>query len=494
MLEEARERWPGRASFILAAVGSAVGLGNAWRFPYVCYANGGGAFLIPYFIGLFVLGIPWLAMELGMGHMMQKGAPQTFASMGKKWEWAGWWQVLMAFMLVIYYVVIMSWCLGYMVHSATLSWGSDATGFFHDFIGKTGGVEVTGALQWPILIGLLICWVAIFFILHRGVRRVGKVVWFTVLLPWALLVILVIRGLTLDGALDGLNWYLEPNLAALLKPNVWVAAFGQIAFSLSVGQGVMIAYASYLPKKSDVTNNCVITSLADAATAFFAGFAVFSILGFMIFQNPGLEIGELSESSIGLAFTTYPTAISQMPTGGQIIGIIFFLCLWTLGIDSAFSLAESFITAITDKWEISKDRATALVCSFAFLAGAIFTTGAGIYWLDIVDHAVGFYGLLLCGLTMCLVVGWVFGADKLRCHLNEASDIKLGKWFNWFIKVVTPLAIMIPLVPALINNIRTPYNGHPQWALLIGLWGALVGTLVLAFVLAHIKEKEEAAK
>jgi NSS family neurotransmitter:Na+ symporter len=472
----------------------------------MCYEYGKGTFLIPYIIGLLVMGIPWFLAELGMGHIMQRGAPGSFAKVGKKWEWAGWWPVFVSFFLNTYYVMIISWAVCYMGFSLFLSWevaGATLTEaptqfFYEDFLGKTGGPFEFGSFNFLAIGGSLLTWAAIFFILHRGVRRVSKVVYFTVLIPWLLLVVLAVRGLTLPGAVDGLNDYLTPDLSALGDASIWVAAFGQVAFTLSLGQGIMYAYGSYLPKKSDVTNNALITAFADSGTAFFAGLAIFSVIGFMMYS----EAVPPEMGGLGLAFQTYPVAVSLMPFGQRIIGFIFFLCLWFLGIDSAFSITEAMTTAITDKWTISKSKATGIVCTFGFLIGLIYATGAGIYWLGMVDRSVSFIGLILTGVVTMIVVGWVFGADKVREHLNSVSTVKVGWWFDWLIKVAVPVLALVAIIPQLVAEIT---GKGAVWGIrvteevlsfdltaeLIGFWGLIVMPIILAAVFSFIKCSKE---
>ena len=156
IIPKVREHWDSRFAFIMAAVGSAVGLGNIWRFPFRCYENGGGAFLIPYFVALFTLGIPLLILEFTLGHWSRGGAPKTFAKIGKKWEWVGWWPLIIEFITLIYYSVILAWCFSYMIYSLDLRWGSDAEGFFvNTFLGDTGAPEILGNVQVPVVLGLI---------------------------------------------------------------------------------------------------------------------------------------------------------------------------------------------------------------------------------------------------------------------------------------------------------------------------------------------------
>ena len=485
--------------FLFAAIGSAIGLGNVWRFPALTYEYGGGAFLIPWIIGLIVLGIPWMMMEFGMGRYFQRGAPGIFEGISKKWEWLGWWPVFVAFLIVTYYTVVIAWALRYVISSVTVAWGMGEAGaagagdyFFGSVLQLSDGPSVLGAPVWLILGLLALIWVILFFIMFRGARVIGRVAVWTVTIPWALLIILLIRGLTLPGAIDGLNYYLTPDFAAMANPDLWFAAFSQIAFTLSLGMAGMFAYGSFVAKKADVTNNAFITSFANCATSFFAGFAVFSTVGF-IMQALGVPVGDVSVSGLGLVFVSYPVAISMMPAAPVLIGILFFLALFFLGIDSAFFLAYGgVISPLMDKFGWSRVKATVIVCVSAFLIGIVYTTGGGLYWLDIVDRAVAFYGLLITGALACLVIGWGFGARKLREHLNETSDIKIGAWFDWLIKVIVPVGLLFVVIwGGFRNDLFAAYEGY-QVGVLNGshiIWIILGVTLILSLVLNAIKTK-----
>ena len=431
-----------------------------------------------------------------MGRYFQRGAPGVFEGIGKKWEWLGWWPVFCAFLIVTYYTVIIAWSLRYVVSSATVAWGVGEAGaagagsyFFEEVLNLSSGPGVLGAPVLPILGFLALTWVALFFIMFKGAKVIGKVAVWTVCIPWALLVILMVRGLTLPGAIDGLNYYLTPDFAAMANPDVWFAAFSQIAFTLSLGMAGMFAYASFITKKADVTNNAFITSFSNCATSFFAGFAVFSIVGF-IMQGLSIPVEEVSASGLGLAFVTFPVGISMLPGANAPIGILFFLCLFFLGIDSAFFLAYGgVILPIMDKFGLSRVKATAIICVIAFLIGIIFTTGGGLYWLDIVDRTVAFYGLLITGALACIVVGWKFGARKLREHLNETSDIKVGAWWDWLLKVIVPAGLLFVVIyGGFMQDIAKPYEGYPLWAASM-IWVILVVTLGLSFVLQAVKTK-----
>ncbi len=474
----------------MAAIGSAVGLGNVWRFPYIAYTNGGGAFLIPYFVALFTAGIPMLILEFSVGHWSRHGAPGSFKKIGKKWEFVGWWSALVPFVIVAYYVVVMAWCFAYMIFALDLRWELNAEQFFlTDFLGATSGPLVLGGIRLPVLLSLMIMWFWVFIILYKGVRRIGKVVLITVPLPWILLIILTIRGVTLPGAIEGISYYLTPNFNRLTDVNVWLAAYAQVFFSLGVAQGIMITYASFLKKKSDISNNAFITAFADTGTSFLAGFAVFSVVGYLALSQ-GIGVDQLGIVGPSLAFITYPTAISLFPFAVALFGVLFYIALLTFGIDSAFSMIEPMTIGIYNKWRITKGKATAIICLGGFLASLLFTTGSGLYWLDIVDHFISNFGLVLVGLIECLVLGWAFRVAVFRENANKTSDIMIGRWWDILIKYVVPCILTILLIAAIYENIVRPYV-QPWWVVILGGVLPCVAIFLASFVFMKLKGKKE---
>lgn len=471
----------------MAAIGSAVGLGNLWRFPYICYKNGGGAFLIPFFIAIFTAGIPLMILEFTIGHWGEGAPPDAFKKISKKWEWAGWWTVLMPFIVAIYYVVVMSWCFSYMIYSIHLRWGGYAERFFEHFIGDTGTPLVLGSISIPVLLGLIAVWSVIFLILYKGVKRIGKVVALTVPIPTILLIILTIRGLTLPGAMEGISYYLAPNFDKLLDVNVWLSAYAQVFFSFSLAQGIMITYASFLRKKSDITNNAFIIAFADAGTSFLAGFTVFSVVGYLA-ASKGITIGMLGEQIAGpnLTFITYPTAISLLPFAASFFGMIFFIALLTFGIDSAFSMIEPINAGVNSKWSLSKTKTTGIMCILGFFISLVFATGGGFYLLEILDHFVANFGLVTIGLVECLILGWGFKLYRLREHANQRSEIFIGKWWEILVKIVIPIVLIILLIASLINNIINPPN-YPWWITVMAGVVPLIVIFGLSFILMKIK-------
>ncbi len=476
----------------MAAVGSAVGLGNVWRFPYVCYESGGGAFLIPYFVALFTTGIPLMILELSVGHWARSSPPEVFKKIGNKWEWAGWWTVLVPFIIASYYIIVMSWCFSYMIYSLDLRWGNHAESFFKNFLGDTGSPAILGDISIPVILGLIVVWLCVFLILYKGVRRIGKVVAITVPLPTILLILLTIRGLTLPGAIEGISYYLTPDFSKLLDVNVWLSAYAQVFFSLSLAQGIMITYASYLKRKSDITNNAFIISLADAGTSFLAGFTVFSVVGYLAFSQ-GISIPDLGLRIAGpnLTFITYPTAISLLPFAASFFGMIFYIALLTFGIDSAFSMIEPITFGINRKFRISKAKATGIICMLGFLTSLLFATGSGLRWLDIVDHFIANFGLVMVGLVECIILGWMFKLYKLRNHANKTSEVLLGKWWDYLIKFVIPFVLFLLLFVAIVNNVLDPYLGYPWWIIALGGVLPCLSVFLISFILMKLKKYDE---
>ncbi len=485
-----RARWSSRTIFLFAAIGSAVGLGNVWRFPYLAYEYGGGAFLIPYLIALFVIGIPLLMLEFALGQKIQQGAVGAFKAIHRRLRGIGIGGLAGGFIVSTYYAVVMAWALLFFINSfrARLPWAEDAKGFFFNAVLQiSDGAGAIGGINWYLFFSLLVVWVMIYFCIWKGVKSVGKVVAVTMPLPVILLIVLFFRGITLDGAGAGIGYYLRPDFTVLLNTEVWLAAASQIFFTLSLAFGIMIAYASYNRKEQNVAGDAFITAITNSSISIFAGFVVFSVLGYMAMAG-GVGVGDVAASGPGLAFVVFPQALALLPWGAWFFAALFFLTLLSLGIDSAFSLVEAVNTAIKDRWKkASTAKIAALVCGAMFLLGIIYTTRGGLYYLDIVDHFVVNYLLVLVGFFEAVAVGWLYGPEKLRKFINSVSSWKVGRWWNYTIKYVIPLVLAVLLVVQFVREIRAPYEGYPAWALSIG-WAVVIVPLIIALALVFKKK------
>jgi len=487
-----REQWGTRIGFVMAAVGSAIGLGNIWRFPYMAYDNGGGAFFIPYLFALLTAGIPIIVLEYALGHKYRGSAPLTFAKINRKWEWVGWWQVFVSFVISVYYVVIIGWAISFVYFSFTQAWGEDAVNFFiGDFLGLTGGPFELGGMRWGIFIAVVIAWLINYIVLYSGVKR-GIEVANKIFMPllFILVIIMAIRGVTLPGAAEGLNYLFQPDFSRILDYKVWTAAYGQIFFTLSICFAIMITYSSYLPRKSDIVNNGFMTAFINCGFSLLAGFAVFGVLGYMA-QAQGVELKEVVNAGVMLAFATFPTAISELPVVPELFGVIFFLSLVFAGLSSEISINEAVISSLMDKFNAPRKKIVNIYCLVAFLVSLIFVTGAGLYILDIVDHFINNFGIVFAGLVEVILLSWFFDLNKIKDHINPISDFQVGSWWLFMLMVVTPIVLGYMAVANLYGDITTPYEGYPANALLTLGWLVAVAVVVLGFVMQSVAWKNE---
>lgn len=485
-----REQWNSKLGFLMAAIGSAVGLGNLWRFPYVAAKNGGGAFLLPYLFAIITAGIPILIMEYTIGKSYRGGAPVAFARINRKFEWLGWVQVMVAFMILIYYLAIIVWTVSYMGFSFTQAWGADPTAFFMKYLGVTDSALHLGGIQVNLLIPFFLVWGCTAFIMYRGISKGIEIVC-QLGLPvlMVLTVVLVVRGITLPGATAGLEYMFKPDWGSLMKPSVWVAAYGQIFYSLSIAFSIMISYSSYLPKKTDVVNSAFITACANHGFEVFAGIGVFSIIGYMAMQQ-GVSVDSVAASGVGLAFMTFPTAISSLPALNGLIGICFFGALFIAGTTSLVSIAQTVITGIRDKFKIPQRRAVTLVLVPAFVISLLFITGAGMLILDIVDAFVNQIGIAFCGVLEVILIGWFFKPEKIRQMANEYSNFSVGKWWTFCLKIITVLILGVMTVINTKSFITDGYGGYPQMDINIFGWGSILIIIVFAVIFTKAKGEE----
>ncbi|MDD4731714.1 MAG: sodium-dependent transporter [Desulfovibrio sp.] len=482
-----RETWSSRTGFILAAVGSAIGLGNIWRFPYMVYENGGGAFLIPYFVAMLTAGIPFMILEFGLGHRFRGSAPKIFASISRRMEWLGWWQVVVAGIIATYYVVVVAWALNYFVLSFSLGWGDMPKDFFFgDFLQLTDSPLNIGGLNMSVFSAVIVAWgvtfLAVFTGVRGGVERANKI--FMPVL-FVLVLVFIARGLMLPGAGEGLEWLFRPDFNALLDYSVWADAFGQIFYSLSIGFAIMLAYSSYLPKQSDIANNASMTVFINCGFSMLAGLMIFSVLGYMALQQ-GVPVSEVAGAGVGLAFVTLPTAINLMPMP-VFFGVLFFLALAVAGLSSLISISEAVVSAVMDKLGMSRKLAASLFCGVGLLLSSAYSMGGGLYLLDIVDHFVNNHGVLLGGLAEIIFIAWFCDLESLRKHINTLSDFSVTGVWTSTLRFVVPVMLSAVCISNFVGDLSANYGGYSTKVIVLFGWLMLGICALLAVVLPYGK-------
>ena len=494
--------WGSKLGFILAASGSAIGLGNIIFFGANAYRFGGGAFYVPYFVALFLLGIPMMIVELGLGTTQRSALPGALhKTTGKAGEFWGWWSLLNAIVIAMYYITILAWVAGMLIK------GIDGS-LYARGAGSVGGTLTKVLSSWITVILAFVIWGLNIFFLFRGTDTIEKSVKVFVPLMWFFMAVLVIRGLTLDSGFQGV-WYLfTPNFSGITEPTVWQGAFSQMFFSLSLGLGTMTAYASYLPKKSDVVANGSVVSFMNCGFEFVAGLAIFSML-FAFTLHPGETTGTL-----GLSLYVVPSGIAEFPAAQTLFACIFFFLLLIAGLSSSISIIESPVAAIRDKFGWSRRRALLTVSAFGALGSLLFALPMvleqhgkpaqplGLSLLELFDHWAFGYSLLIVGLVEAIAIGWGYGITRLREQINENARFKLGPWFDGLIKYVVPgliilvlslnvikeLGITIPAVgltkAGFYKGDAGTYDGYGWMPMAVfGIW--LVVTVVGAYILTR---------
>ncbi|HIW96700.1 MAG TPA: sodium-dependent transporter [Candidatus Corynebacterium gallistercoris] len=475
-----RDTFNTRLVFLMAAIGSAVGLGNIWRFPYVAYDNGGGAFLIPYLVALLTAGIPLLWFDLALGHRFRGSSPLVFRRMNRGAEAIGWLKVGVNFFIAIYYAAIIAWAGLYTIKSVNKAWGSDtATYFMEDFLKVNDSSAWTGEFIVPVLVVMIIVWIICILTLATNINQgIGRITMFFVPVLTVLFAIMVIRALFLDGADTGLNAFFSPDWSVLKDTSVWIAAYGQIFFSLSIGFGIMITYASYLKPRTNLTGTGLVTAFANSSFEVLAGIGVFATLGFLATQS-GVTVDEVASGGIGLAFVAFPTIINEMPLG-EFFGVLFFGSLFLAGVTSLISIMEVVISGVSDKLNLKRSTAAISVGSImAVISVTLFSTTSGLITLDIMDKFTNNLGIVFCAVTATLVTGWVLGRrNEISQHINAVSAIRVGGLWQACVFMITPAVLVFFLFKEVHDLLTEPYEGYAEST--IFLFGWLVLIIILA--------------
>ena len=436
-------QWDSTISFLFAMIGSAVGLGNIWRFSYVLYSNGGGSFFIPYFVAIAIMGVPFLLLEYGLGFSFKDSFSNILKKINPKFEIIAWILVTFVFLVVIYYMVILSWDLVYLITSLDFGWGTDTSAFFSNVVGGCSNVSCGSYLIIPTTMGVLLLWVVLWFISHKsldeGIGRYSKVL---IPLLFIIMAFIIVYALTLPGASLGISTLLTPNWHALMNVNIWLAAFAQIIFSLSMGQAIALTYASYLPEKSSLTNNVLIVVASNSLFEICTAFGVFSILGFMS-ASSGMPISDLITEGTGLIFVVFPLIFNVMGPIARILAPLLFLAILFAGITSVLGFFEPMLSSVTVKFNWSRKKSATVLTLIGCFCSLFLTTGISSYLVSIIDTFVNEFGILILIGVQCIIFGWFYGLEKLLPVLNENGVLKVGKIWIFIIKYLLPVFIGI---------------------------------------------------
>merc|ERR1719239_771898 len=513
-----RGTFSNKLDFLFSCISVSVGLGNVWRFPYLCYKNGGGTFLLIYFIAMFACGIPIFFQEVAAGQYLGTGGLTMVGQLVPMLQGVGYATMTIVFWLDIYYCIIISWTLYYLimtfihipelpwrdcgnewnsencysesenvtregVSSAALSVRSNLSKspveeyWDYKVLGITDGISDLGGIQWGLLGTLFLGWVIVYLIIWKGLHSSGKIVWFTALFPYFVMITLLFRAITLEGAGQGLLLYITPDWSKLYTSECWIDSATQIFFAYSIGTGALPALGSYNKFYHNCVKDTVITCLVNTATCLLAGTVTFSILGHMA-HNQGVDVASVVNSGPGLVFITYPEVVLKLP-GGSVWAVVFFM-LVTIGIDSEFCIVESLVTGIVDMWpeqlRPKRRQFTTALCLLLFALGVPMVTQGGAYIFQLMD----FYGasgipILWCCFFQTIAIGWIFGVKKFANCVEQMTGFKPNLYWTLTWGVIAPLVMAVIFLFYCFRWEPVKYGTveYPPWAHTIGFFMSL---------------------
>nr|DBA30325.1 TPA: hypothetical protein GDO54_006323 [Pyxicephalus adspersus] len=465
---------------------------------------------------MLTCGVPIFFLEIALGQYTTQGPLTAWIKICPLFSGIGYGTMVMSFLANIYYIVILAWAFFYLFNSFTaiLPWascnntwntencvefvnqaknwtqGSNQTSPEVEFwerrtLGISEGIDHLGSIRWELALCLLLGWIICYFCIWKGVKSTGKVVYFTSTFPYVMLIILLVRGVTLPGAYDGIVFYLYPDTSRLKDPQVWMDAGTQIFYSYAITMGFTIGIGSYNPYNYNCYRDCICLCFLDSLTSFIGGFAIFSVLGFMA-QEQGVPISEVAESGPGLAFIAYPKAVTMMPVS-QLWSCLFFIMIILLGLDSQFIYVEALSLAIIDLYPTVLRKgyrrellilALSIIC---FLCGLFTVTQGGMYIFQLFDYyATSGVNLLFVGIMECICIGWVYGADRFYDNIQDMIGYRPWPLMKVFWVAVTPAMCLATFLFSVIKYMPLKYNNiyvYPPWGYAIG-WLMAVASMV----------------
>ncbi|CAF3403042.1 unnamed protein product [Rotaria socialis] len=508
-----RDNWSNRIVYLLSIIGFVVDLGNVWRFPTTCYRNGGGAFLVPYFTFLFLVGLPCMYLELAIGQYHRLGYITIWNKICPPLKGIGYSMLIINLYVLSYYNTIIAWSVHYCIASFRFivpwtfcdnEWNTPLCYSLHN----KGALQVAhnascsstdeyyerrmlkshlspsinqlGSLQWELVGCSMIVFFLIYASIFKGVKTAGKAIWFTALVPYGVLIILLLRSLTLDGILEGLKYYVAPSFTRLSEYSVWQAAAVQIFFSLGPGFGVLLSYASFSNTHDNVSSTALIASFVNCCTSLLYGTVVFAGLGYLSHRLHS-DVRQFTESNMGLVFVVYPEILTSI-RGAPFFSILFFIMLLTLGLDSVFAGAESIYTAISDEFPILARRprlSRACVVLVPFLASIPTLTHGGKY----IVHFMDFFGtspsIMFVVLCELIATVWLYGIDRFSSDVETMTGHKPSIYWRITCRYVAPLILLILYVCSFIQFDSQEFSsfGEGNTALRVSIAGWTISAI-----------------
>uniref|UniRef100_A0A4W6FRB0 Transporter n=1 Tax=Lates calcarifer TaxID=8187 RepID=A0A4W6FRB0_LATCA len=527
--EEANDRpkWDNKAQYILTCVGFCIGLGNVWRFPYLCQSHGGGAFLIPYLILLVLEGMPLLLLEFAIGQRLRKGSVGVWRAISPYLTGIGIASMLVSFLVGLYYNTLIAWIMWYLFNSfqSPLPWSQCPLNdngtefvpecqqsstidyyFYRVTLNSSASIADSGGIHWPIVVCLLAAWTVVAICCIRGISTSGKAVYVTAILPYIVLGIFLIRGLTLKGALSGIKFLFTPDVDELVKPTTWLDAGAQVFYAFSIAWGGLISFSSYNPVHNNCMQDAVILTAITGFTSVYAATVTYSIIGFRATEkydgcisenimtllnafglpednitasNYETELNHLNSSypdtvlgldiktcdmhkllsegveGTGLAFIVFTEAITKMP-GSPAWSVLFFIMLLCLGISTLFGNIEGVVVPLKDlnmfpkKWP--QEALTGTTCVVAFIISILFAQQSGLYWVTLFDNFAGSVPLLTIGLFELIAVVHIYGIDRFNEDLEFMIGHKPSIFWQISWRFISPLIILVILVFYLVTQ------------------------------------------
>ncbi|XP_012261870.2 sodium-dependent nutrient amino acid transporter 1-like [Athalia rosae] len=505
--EQSRPKWGSKWEFLMSCIATSVGLGNIWRFPFTAYTNGGGAFLIPYIIVLIVVGKPFYYLEAALGQFSSRSIVQVW-SVTPAMKGVGWGHMIAAFWVLSYYCSLMALTIYYLFasFSGILPWSycreewgdscvadssvpsnsntterwSSAELYFRRIVLQEADsiVDGIGIPSWQLSLCLAFSWLCIFLVQFRGVKSAGKAAYFLALFPYAMMIILLIRAVTLEGAGEGILFFLTPKWDKLLEPTVWYAAITQCFFSLTVCLGAIIMFSSYNGFRHTLYRDVMIVTTLDTFTSIMAGCTVFGIMGNLAYETNATSIDSVVRSGSGLAFISYPEALARFPAVPQLFSALFFIMMFVLGVGSGQSLVGVISSAITDRFsKLKQIYVVAVIVIIGFFLGLIYCTPGGQWILTLVDFYSGNI-LTIVGVVEVVTIFWIYGLTNFLNDMEFMVGYRPGIYWRacWF--VITPVLMITVVIYTFIVYEDAKYDGQDFPPTALGFGWAILGTAV----------------